>query len=100
MAAFLLEIRHAICLEVNLDVRVLIRLGTRQRVRDAMLADLDLTELEARDAGVVDAPFERGRFQRIDIEVPAQTRQPVDPALDLPLWRQSRRRERMNCVGH
>ncbi len=100
VAAFLLEIGHAVGLEVDFYVRVFIGLGARQRVRDAMLAHLDLAQLQARDGGVIDAAFERGRLQRVDIEVPAQARQSIDPALDLPLRRQSGRRERMNCVGH
>ena len=59
VTAFLLEIGDAVGLEVNLDVRVFIGLRARQRVRDAMLADLDLTQLQARHRGVVDASFER-----------------------------------------
>ena len=44
-------------------------------MRDPMLADFDLAELQLRNGGVVDPRFERRRLQRIDVELAAKIRQ-------------------------
>ena len=73
VAAVLLEIGNAVGLEQDLDVGMLAGYGSRDsRVRDPVLACLDLAQLQLRNGGVVDPRFERRSLQRIDVELPAE----------------------------
>ena len=73
--ALLLEIGSSVRLKQDLDVGMFAGFCTGHRVRDPMLAHLDLTQLQLRNRRVVDARFERRRFQRIYVKLAAKIRQ-------------------------
>ena len=67
LAAVLLEVRNAVGLEQDLDVGMFAVVARRGRVRDPVLARLDLAQLQFRDGGVVDPRFQRRSLERIDM---------------------------------
>jgi hypothetical protein len=91
--AVLLEMRHAVGLEDDLDVGMLAQLDARDGMRDPVLACLDLAQLQARDRREIDPALERGPLERVDVELTAEVSERIRPALDLPLGRQSVRAE-------
>ena len=71
-AAGLFEMRNPVGLEQDLDEGMLAQFRAGSRVRNPMLARLDLAELQLRNRGVVDPRLERRSLQRIDIELAAE----------------------------
>src|ERR1700749_4484820 len=91
---------NAVGLKQNLDKGVLAWSGLGNRMRDPMLADLDLTKLQSGNGRIVDPSLERRSVERIHVELAAQFRQRVGPAFDLPFGRQAGSAEGMHGIWH
>jgi hypothetical protein len=75
LAAILFEIGNAVGLEQDLDVGVLAAVAAGNRMRDPMLARLDLAQLQLGNGGVVDPALQRRGLQRVNMELAAKIRQ-------------------------
>ena len=71
-AAGLLEMRNPVGLEQDLDEGVLAQFRPGSRMRNAMLARLDLAQLQLRNGGVIDPRLKRRGLHRVDIELTAE----------------------------
>jgi hypothetical protein len=99
-APLLLEMGNAVGLEHDLDEGMLSVSDPRIGTGDAVLAGLDLAELEPRYGGVVDPAFQRGSAERVDVEFTAKLGQRIGPVLNLRLRRQPGGAQRTEAIGH
>src|SRR5258708_1740230 len=99
-AAILLEMRNAVGLEQYLDEGVLARVQPRSGMRNPVLTEFDLADLQARDSRIVDLSLEGRRAEWINVEMTAKFRQHIGPHLDLLVGSQSGGAKRTDGICH